>query len=150
MLRRSREVSLSDYRSVLRTKGDIAVGAFARRQRRRRIAVAFAGVVLISAAIALLCWLWPTTANPHSDTHPVVVRCIKCKREEVLQLRAGDVGFPLMCPVCQERTCWQVWECRNCGQQFVPPATAAKIVCPRCRSESVGAAEVLPSASAPR
>ena len=50
MERLRRPLNLSDTRSVLATTGDVAVGAYARRIRRRRIGIALVGLLLIAGA----------------------------------------------------------------------------------------------------
>jgi len=145
MIDRNRAASLTQHRSVLGSTRDVSVGAYARRQQRRRVAIAFVGLVLIGGSAWLLKLMWPTVGGDRGNRHPVLVRCVTCNHQEVVQQRAGDAPFPLTCPACKERSCYQVWQCRNCNLQFLPVGSAATLRCPRCGSERVGAAEALES-----
>jgi hypothetical protein len=150
MPRRKQAVSLTDYRSVISSTGDISVGAYARQQRRRRLAMAAVGLALIGGAAWLLAEFWPVGGGRPTGKHPLVVECIKCHHREVIQVAPGSVPQAVMCPVCHERSCHPVWECRDCGLQFLPTGAeiaAGALRCPRCRSERVGAAETLAGAA---
>lgn len=134
-----RSISLSDTRSVLATTGDLAVGAFARRARRKRIGIALLGVLLIGAAGVSY---WALREPPeHVGSFRAVVRCSKCGVEAPVTVAAGQV-FPLTCDACHERTLRQVWQCQKCGHRFVPDGRGVPTNCPRsgCRSAAVGAA----------
>ncbi len=149
MTRRKQAVSLTDYRSVISSTGDISVGAYARQQRRRRIAMGIAGLALIGGAIWLSKALWPIGGGQPAGQHPILVECIKCHHREVIQVPAGSSPQAVMCPVCKERSCQPVWECRDCGLRFLPTGTetaGGPIRCPRCGSERVGGAETVGNA----
>jgi hypothetical protein len=143
-------------RDLLNTRGEIVVGAFARAQFRRRLIIAAIGVVLITAAVVIYVSLRSSAGAP-GETFPVAVSCIdpKCGYTGELRVPRATLRFPVKCPRCAKTTCQQLWECRDCGTQFVPslvlrddsgdpkrvhPGTP---FCPNCRSTVVGVAEKL-------
>ncbi|MCK4343024.1 MAG: hypothetical protein KAY37_15020 [Phycisphaerae bacterium] len=143
MARRRRPANLTDYRAVLDSTGDIAIGAYARQQRRRRILIAMAGIGLIGGAVWLYTTLRPSAEIDWSELRPVAVECVKCGHREVMFVKAGEPSFPLKCPVCQERACHKLWECRDCGYQFLNIGQDVVLECPKCHSRRVGTAETL-------
>ncbi len=148
MWRRKGPVNLSDYRSVLGSTGDVAVGAYARHQRRRRYLVAVAGLALIGGSAWLLAALLPRDTGELGATYSVAVECQQCKYRGVLRMAAGAVAYPLPCPKCRERACYKLWECRSCGYQFVNKKGPQVVTCPRCGRRNVGTAEVVRDAAA--
>jgi hypothetical protein len=152
MWRRKGPVNLSDYRSVLRSTGDVAVGAYARHQRRRQFLVAVAGLALIGGAAWIGAAILPRDPGVSGATYPVAVECQQCKYRGVLHLAAGAVAYPLACPKCRQRACYKLWECGSCGYQFVnKKGPQQAVTCPRCGGRNVGTAETVrdPAASAP-
>ncbi len=119
------------------------VGAYARAQRRKRIATAVAGLVLILGAIVLYLILKPHQEVDVGGKYPVLVQCTVCGYEDVVRVAPGT-PFPITCPKCRERSCRKVWVCRVCGEHFIPHATGVELVCPACGSSSVGTAETSP------
>lgn len=138
---RRRAVDLTDYTSVARTKGDIAVGAYARQQRRRRILIAAGGVALIGAAVWLYAALQPADAGAHAGKYAVLVKCARCGKVQTAYVKLGEASFPLPCQACGERACQQLWECRDCGKRFVAKGAGETLMCPACGSRNVGAAQ---------
>lgn len=138
-------INLTDYRSVLGTTGDIAVGAYARHQRRKAIAVAAAGLALIGGAGWLLLAWGPGDEAQLSGRYPVVIQCMNasCGQRWVIHVAPDKEAFPVTCPACGERSGYQTWECRDCEYQFVPRRTGREMRCPKCGSRRVGAAEEL-------
>ena len=143
-------------RDLLNTRGEIVVGAFARAQYRRRLIVATIGVVLITAAVVIYFSLRSAAGAP-GETFPVAVSCIdpKCGHTAELRLPRTTIKFPVKCPRCAKTTCQQLWECRECGTQFVPSLGVRERAgeqervrtgtpfCPVCKSTAVGVAEKL-------
>jgi hypothetical protein len=146
---RSRLTQLSDYRSVLNTKGDIAVGAYAEQQRRRRILLAAFGLGLILAAVGLYYLLRPVELLDLTGKHPCVVLCTneECQYMGVLYLEIGSTEFPVVCPKCKQRSCHKVWECRepDCRERFLLRGPEPDLRCPACGSLRIGTAEELDS-----
>ncbi len=136
MATRHKAASLTD-RSILATKGERSVGAYARRQRRRQVAVALAGVGLIVVAV-IVYELFPQTVRNAPRTYPVMVRCAACGFEGALYV-PFDQAFPANCPKCGQPGCRPLWKCDDCGNRFIPDQTAPPVVCPRCKSQRVGA-----------
>jgi len=130
-------------RDVFRGSGDIAVSAYARQQRRRRILVAAVGVALIAGAGWLLAALWPRDSHGGAGRIAIAVECQRCKWRGVIQTGPGTPAFPLPCPQCGERACHKLWECRSCGYQFVDKKGQPVVVCPRCGRRNVGTAETV-------
>ena len=138
-----------DYRAVLKRKGDVALSAHARQQIRRRVYVGAAGVALIGLGVWLFFALQPPTGGGPRVAYPAVVHCMACGQREVARLSTPKARFPLKCSRCGETAAYKVWECRNCGTQFVPKGEAAEIACPKCRANRVGTAEALSDAPEP-
>jgi DNA-directed RNA polymerase subunit RPC12/RpoP len=139
---RARPGHLNDYRAVLAGKGDIAIGARARAERRRRILIAIAGLGLIGGALGAHVLLRPREpANAQRGT-PVLVRCVdpNCGYEGVVPVQQGQARYPVMCPRCGQHSCQKVWECRDCGHRFVPVGAPDELQCPECGSRRVGTA----------
>ena len=139
---RSRSRNLTDYRAVLNTRGEVVIGAYARAQRRRRMLVGFAGVALIVTAGTLYFLLRPATLEAGTRV-PVLVQCMEsgCGHKFVAQVDPKQARYPLVCMRCGAAACQKVWECRDCGHQWVPPGRPSEIVCPRCHGRRVGTAE---------
>jgi DNA-directed RNA polymerase subunit RPC12/RpoP len=141
MVRRG-STQVTDYRAVMNGTGDVSVGAYARVQRRKRILVGLAGVALIGGAVLVHTVLRPREANVAGGPLPVLVRCVAegCGYEGVMPVPRGQAESEIVCPKCMQHSCRKVWQCRNCGAQFVPKRGAPDIRCPKCRSRQVGAA----------
>ncbi len=139
MVPRRRTLSLGDPRSVLATRGDLEIGAFARRARRRRLGIALGGVALIVAAGLVFYFLGEPADSAAGDAYRVAIRCITCGYSSDDFAVRTTQSFPMACPGCKELSCKQVWQCRRCGNRFVPPA-AFPVVCPAtgCGSSNVG------------
>lgn len=150
MLRRRTPRSLTDTRAVLDSRGEIAVGAYARQQRRRRALVGLLGVGLIGGAVWLYLALAPEDGPAPARSHPVAVQCVTrdCGYRAVVMVPRGEESFPRVCPRCGQHSCYRLWECRDCGRQFLLSASSGALVCPGCGSERVGGAEELRVAEA--
>ena len=135
---------LSDYRSMLDRKGEVEIGAQARRRWWRNVFMAVLGVGLIAAAVWLCQALWPAEeGGPQAAPYPVKMQCTECGYTAVVYVKHGE-RFPLICPRCKLRSFWQLWRCKipECGCEFIPPPNATLIRCPECGSVSVGTAVV--------
>jgi Zn finger protein HypA/HybF involved in hydrogenase expression len=141
MARRRRPIDLEAYRRGLDATGEVRVGAYARRQRRRRALLASIGLVLIAGAVGLYSALAPE-AETAEQTYPVSVQCVSCRYTGTLEVPFKQTTFPLKCPQCGERACKQVWKCRACDHEFLPGTGDEPIRCPACRSSEVGSAAV--------
>jgi DNA-directed RNA polymerase subunit RPC12/RpoP len=130
-----RLVELKSYDDALRRTGDVLVGAAARRQRRRRVALGLVGVALIAAAGVLYAFLNQRETGPQPPG--VLVRCTLCAQESKLPADPQRV-YPTVCPNCGKITARTLWECRRCNFRFVlmDPVTTAR--CPQCGSDAVG------------
>jgi predicted Zn-ribbon and HTH transcriptional regulator len=138
---RRHSTRLTDYRAMLDSKGDIAFGAYARAQQRRRIVIGLAGLALIGAAIGLHFLVRPERQAVITGKTRVLIRCVSCGYEGVVSVAPGEADVPMVCPKCAARTCKKVWECRDCGQQFFPKGLPGDTRCPQCNSTRVGTAE---------
>ncbi len=139
---RARPGHLNDYRAVLAGKGDIAIGARARAERRKGILIGIAGLALIGGAFGAHALLRPREPKKPELGSPVLVQCVdpNCGYEGVVQVQPGEARYPLKCPLCGQRTCQKVWECRDCGYRFVPVGGPAELQCRECGSRRVGTA----------
>jgi|GEM_PF-861902 len=146
MARRKRVISLTDFHSVVLSEGEIAVGAYARAQRRKRIMLGLAGLALIGGAVWLHFALQPGD-TPRADWPQMLVRCVvpSCGYEGVVRLAPERARFPLKCPKCGQRSLQKVWECRDCGERFLRRAELETpdgiLHCPKCGGVNVGTAE---------
>ncbi len=139
MVKRGGARNLTDYRKVLQGRGEIMVGAYARRVRRWRILLGAIGLLLIVGAAWIYVALLPPDPTRHAEPHQVAVACAKCGYRGVTEAPPAE-PFPLVCPSCGERACYKLWECRNCGHQFLPKGGGAEPTCPQCGHARVGTA----------
>lgn len=115
---------------------EISIGAYARKQRRRRMLIGLVGAALIGGALLVYLALAPGWIG-HSDDYPVRVICKQCGESEMRI--AFRQSYPVQCPKCGNKTAWPLLECHNCRKTFVANASAGEIRCPNCGSLSVGA-----------
>jgi len=141
MPRRRTALDLTDYRTVIDTSGEVAVGAYARAQRRRRMVVAGVGLLLTIGAVVVYRSLQPADGSDHGQPFGVRVRCTACGYEGEQRITSSKV-LPLACPSCKARTCWPLWVCRKCRTTFLPDLGQDKPTCPNpiCHSSEVGSA----------
>ncbi len=145
-MRRKRPINLTDFRSVVLTEGEISVGAYARAQRRKRVLLGIVGLALIGGAVWMHYILQPKD-TPTTDAPPVLVRCVVpiCGYQGVVRVVPEKARFPLKCPKCGQHSLQKVWECRDCGEQFLrrPELETPDGIlhCPKCGGVNVGTAE---------
>lgn len=133
-----------DPREVALREGDeIRIGAYARRQRLRTLAIALIGLGMVAGAVFMYLRIRPPADSLPARTYPVVVRCETCGHETKLQA-PFDAVFPVKCPHCGRMTALAAWRCRDCGKTFVPESTREDVTCPECGSEAVGSAVAKP------
>lgn len=122
---------------------EVAIGAYARRQFRRRILLGVFGGALIVGALTLYGFFYGQLKSPgqvgQGDRYAVRVRCGSCGHTATVQVRF-DQTFPMSCPKCKERACQALWQCRDCAHEFVPEQTGPVVGCPACGSLQVGSA----------
>jgi len=118
---------------------EVSVGAYARRQFRRRVLIGAFGAALIVGAFALYQFLKPPGQADQGERYPVRVRCVLCGHTAIVRV-PYDQTFPMRCPECRELACQVMWQCRQCGHQFVAEQTGPVVRCPECGSERVGSA----------
>ena len=139
MGKRSAPLAFDSSRIGLDSDADVRVGAYARRQLRRRILLGLLGLVLIAGAVWLYCRLRPPRAAGAGGDYLVQVQCLSCGHTETLRVPPAQT-FPMKCPRCKELACQPLWQCRDCGERFVPEQTGGVVHCPKCGSERVGSA----------
>ena len=130
----------SDLRTVLDRRGDVEIGAWVRRRRRKRLLVAGSGLLLIGMAVVVYATLRADRGFGPKDGFPADFKCTTCEKE--FSRRIGfDQTTPLSCPRCGERSAKQVWMC-GAGHRFIPEGALdlESISCPECGSRSVGSA----------
>lgn len=125
--------------------GELLVGAFARRQFRRRVLLGAGGTALIAVAVALFLTLSEYDGGD-GVRHDSIVRCLQCRAESRVRVRLGD-SYPLRCPACRALAALELWHCYDCGLDFVPPQSNDPVACPRCQSESLGSTAAARSAA---
>jgi DNA-directed RNA polymerase subunit RPC12/RpoP len=134
---------LREYRSALDRKGEVAIGARARAERRKRYLIGLAGLALIGGAVGTHLLLRPRERDAVGRaTAPVLVQCMdpNCGFQGVVQVPLQDAHFPIKCPRCGQQSCQKVWECRDCGHRFVPLGRTGELQCRECGSKRVGTA----------
>lgn len=128
---------------ALRLPGDpaeeVRIGAYARRQFRRRIWFGLFGVALILGAAGLYANLRPGNAWSRSEVYEAPVRCVGCGFEGSMTIPIGGESA-LACPTCGSAKCRAVWLCRACGERFVPVKASPPVRCAKCGSSNVGSA----------
>ena len=118
---------------------DILIGVQARRERLRRLALSLGGVALILAAVVVYRALSP--ARPPLAGPPTVakLRCQSCGAIETRTVGQTSVE-PHACAACGMNTCYELWRCLRCGNEFVPPPADGLRTCDRCGSTQAGSA----------
>jgi DNA-directed RNA polymerase subunit RPC12/RpoP len=141
---------LTSYRAVLARRGDVELNAYARHRRRNLLGVLL-GLALLGGAAWLYHGLRPRSDMPSHGTYTDKVRCLECGYQGPVRVGTRE-KFPLVCPKCKARACWEVWRCSDCGFEFVVKlsrdereGSAVTIRCPNCGSMSVGSAAHSPS-----
>ena len=115
---------------------EVSIGAYARRQRRRRWLIGIVGALLICGAAAVYWGLRQNAVDGATD-YPVLVDCTKCGERS--ESRASfRQSYPVTCPKCRNKTAWPLLKCLKCEFLFVPNASAGEARCPRCKSTLVG------------
>ncbi|MBK9128901.1 MAG: hypothetical protein IPM13_14035 [Phycisphaerales bacterium] len=134
---------------LLHRRGDVAFGVRARRERWRRVLLGVVGLILVLCAVLVYSLLRPLVASGDPDATVILARCVSCGYEGPLSVQAGRSDGAQVCPKCRERAAYKLWECRNCGAQFLPAPGPGRVACPSCRSVDVGSAKPRPDATAP-
>lgn len=130
---------MQDLRQALESSGDITIGAYARRTRRRRMLIGLLGVVLILGAFGV----YLLVVNMQSTPAPVVtltLRCKQCGTEMTLEDNPQR-SYPTACQACEAQAVWPIWQCRYCEHKFLPVGSGesgAEVRCPMCDSTDVG------------
>ena len=129
----------TDIRTALDRVGDVEIGAWVGRRRRKRLLVSLAGLLLVALAVVVYAALRIDRGVRRQDGYAADFRCITCGEEF-----SGRLDFnqqtPLECPKCGERSAKQVWICRDDGHRFLPIGSRESVTCPQCGSYRVGSA----------
>lgn len=118
---------------------EISIGAYARRQRRRRLWIGALGVLLMGGAAGVYWALRPPESGPETGNYAVRIQCGECGHSETIRVSFRQ-SFPMVCPRCRQRAARELWKCRDCGEVFVPRGGAEEHRCPRCGGVRVGSA----------
>jgi DNA-directed RNA polymerase subunit RPC12/RpoP len=118
---------------------EVTVGAYARREFRRRMLIGAFGGALIVGALTLYGFLKPPGQAHQGGRYAVRVRCASCGHTAAIRVRF-EQSFPMRCPECGQTTCRVMWQCRDCGHAFVPEQAGPAAACPECGSVRVGSA----------
>lgn len=131
-----------EYGRVLARDDDVQIGAYARRQKRRRMVLAALALAAIAGAVWLFLVLRPVDAGVKGGQwYPVKGRCAECGYVAVIDVKAGQT-FPLRCPRCKAREFGELWRCLECGREFERPTRPTPVTCPNCGSVHTGSAAV--------
>lgn len=121
-----------------RHSGEVGIGAYARRQRRRNWLIAAFGLALLVGAGWLYTALRQTPSDPRDSLQQVIkCHCISCGFEGEVKV---DLRESWLCPQCGQRGLRELWRCDDCGNEFTPTGEALLERCPNCGSQRVGAA----------
>lgn len=139
---RPSDTTHDQIRRLLRGRREVAIGARARRIRAVRALAALAGLALIAGSWLLYRSLAAFAGPERDQTVTLVLRCVECGAESVATIRAADASRVAECPRCHARAAYKLWQCRTCGERFLPPAPGDgdAIRCPKCRSTQIGTA----------
>ena len=129
--------SAIDYRALLDTTGELEIGAYARRVRRRRAFVGICGVVLLALAWMAYWALQPRDERTAAQRFSVKVLCTKCGAAVEREATVRD-ALPLRCPRCDSRHAQVLWTCRACNSEFTARKIGQLLECPHCHSMRVG------------
>ncbi len=130
-------------KAVLESPGEVHIGAWARRHRRRQWLIALSGLALIGLAVTLYFVLsFGSPAEPVQG-YAVELRCFQCGHEEGRRVTFGQ-SFPMFCEHCSERSLQPLWQCRDCGERFLPPVSPENAACPACGGNRIGSAAAEP------
>lgn len=127
---------------------EISIGAYSRRQRRRRWFIGVMGALLIFGA-GWVYWELRPNHGPGSDDYPVLIECTKCGARSQVRIAVRQSEQPILCPVCKTKSGQALLKCRNCDNLFRSNASAGQVRCPRCGSLNVGSPMSPSAASAP-
>ena len=127
---------------------EVSIGAYARRQRRRRLLIGVIGALLICGA-GWVYWELRPTAGSGANEYPVLVECTKCGARSEVRVALRNSDQPILCPVCKTRSAQPLLKCLKCGNIFRSNASAGQVRCPRCDSAIVGSPMSAAAASAP-
>jgi len=139
MPRQEKPIYFDPSRFDLEASGDVSVGAYARRQRRRQILIGSIGALLIAGAAVVYVLLRPYDNAAADDRYPIRTQCQACGYRDTFHVPHNQ-SFPMKCPSCGEVAVQPIWRCRACGHEFVPAQRGAETRCPICGSERVGSA----------
>lgn len=105
--------------------------------------IALGGVCLIGVAFGAHALLRIPSETQTGQTRRVLVRCVdpKCGYEGTVPMQSHEVRFPVQCPKCKQFSCQKLWECRDCGNRFVPTGGPGELQCRECGSRRVGTAQ---------
>lgn len=118
---------------------EIVIGAYARKQWLRQIAIGLVGILLMGAAASLYFLMRSASRGNPGTTYPVCRQCVSCGYEDVASV-AFNQTYPMQCPQCGEMALMQLWRCRQCQKTFVPEQRGSRMTCPNCNSDQVGSA----------
>lgn len=139
MRKRSFFADSTDLRTALDRGGDVEIGAWVGRRRRKRLLVSLAGLLLVALAMVVYLTLRIDLGVPRQDGYAAEFQCITCGEEFSRRLEFSQ-QTPLVCPKCGERSAKQVWICRDDGHRFIPIGSLESVTCPQCGSYRVGSA----------
>ncbi len=128
-------------------EGEILIGAYARRQFRRRVIIGAVGAGLIALAGAVYLLLGDRPARGDGG-YDAVLRCVQCGAEARVRVHPGE-SFPFKCRKCGASAMLELWHCYDCGTDFIPPQSNDPVSCPKCQSQFLGSTAVARAQSQP-
>jgi DNA-directed RNA polymerase subunit RPC12/RpoP len=131
--------SVIDYRALLDTTGELEIGAYARRVRRRRAIAGVFGVLLFATACVAYVAMQPRDERTAKRSFTVKVLCTHCGTTTERTTNARE-PLPMTCERCNLRTAHVLWTCRVCNAEFVAGSIGRLLECPHCHSAQVGSA----------
>lgn len=130
MMRSSqRRFGMGGIDHAMRRKGEVAIGAYARRQMLQRLLLGGIGAVLLAAGVVLYLTLRP--GGDSNSSAMIVLRCRQCAFERRMPVDPRR-DYPVQCPECEAYSMWPLWQCRDCDALFIPPDPTGMVRCPEC------------------
>ena len=108
----------------------------------RQLAKTAGAIVFIIAAGAVVLLKQQKDEAPSSLYEPLL-KCRACGEEFRRKMDVAQ-SAPFGCPRCGKNEAWNLWQCNECGNSFLPAMTGEPPhpdmmpQCPRCQSKSTG------------
>ena len=106
--------------------------------------IAVAVVVLVLAVVLYVVRSDEGGPVTSRTDYNATLECMACNHQFKANLQVTDRP-PHLCPNCDKKEAWQLRQCRDCGEVFLPPLEGDPprqpmiATCPKCKSQATGA-----------